>query len=104
MKWDVQASDIAPPMGKPKKYKFLFGRKLSITWKQATLLLPTPARLQCVLPHLLSILIQVEQRIKLERILYIYIYVVYFILHLWDLRALRIRDQYWVRGESSAKF
>ena len=41
MKWDVQASDIAPPMGKPKKYKFLFGRKLPITWKQATLLLPT---------------------------------------------------------------
>lgn len=89
MKWDVQASDIAPPMGKPKKYKFLFGRKLPIRWKQATLLLPTPARLQCVLPHLLSILIQVEQRIKLERILYIYILFtsscIYEVWGLWEL-------------------
>ena len=69
MKWDVQASDIAPPIGQPKKYKFLFGRKLPITCKQTTLLLPTPARLQWVLTHLLTVLIQVDRRIKLDRIL-----------------------------------
>ena len=30
MKWDVQGSQKAPSMGKPKKYKFLFRRKLPI--------------------------------------------------------------------------
>ena len=69
MKWDVQASEIAPPMGQLKKYKFLFGRKLPITCKQTTLFLPSPARLQWVLSHLLTVLIQVHQRIKLDRIL-----------------------------------